>query len=448
MKPDSADRAMAAGGGRGVSVGAKAEVRRDAGRGTRSESGAGGQPSQRPTLGLLYFAYFAAVIIPQTLGFADKGSVLDTLWKFVVIAVFLYVAFRLHPRMPLSGAMLMTLYGASQLLVLYVVPPGISESVIVTNALTVIAMAYACLYVPWSVKGMGTKDVVFFMKSYVAFMVVACVYNLAANWSLILRVGSLSTAYSVDIASFFDNKNTFGMFLYLAVAATVFLLKVDRRAVYKWVFAFFMLSLVLTFSRTALGAAGIFLVIELLARPKRRFQNAAILGGLSAFASAAIGLSDGLKDFVVRLVIRDDSAVLARGDVWQVGFSLLQGGRLFFGYGEGASMQLLATSAISQYTHNALLTLLLDGGLIKVGLWLLVATFVLRRLRGVHAHSPSVYSWFLAINVSGLAYSMFESVTWFDASAVSFIYTVLSLSTLLLYENRTQSEGTDATAAE
>ncbi len=65
-----------------------------------------------------------------------------------------------------------------------------------------------------------TKEyIIYFMKYMIIFAVIACLYNIVTNWTLILNLTNITSSYQVHLKSFFPNRNQFGMFLFIAIVA-------------------------------------------------------------------------------------------------------------------------------------------------------------------------------------------------------------------------------------
>ena len=122
------------------------------------------------------------------------------------------------------------------------------------------------------------ENIIYFMKYMIIFAIIACLYNIVKNWTLILNLTNITSSYQVDLKSFFPNRNQFGMFLFIAIVANNYRTLVSKKnSAYYMVNFLLIMNLMMTMSRGAILAVLIFYIIlyiqHLKIKKKLRFTN-------------------------------------------------------------------------------------------------------------------------------------------------------------------------------
>ena len=106
------------------------------------------------------------------------------------------------------------------------------------------------------------ENIIYFMKYMIIFAIIACLYNIVKNWTLILNLTNITSSYQVDLKSFFPNRNQFGMFLFIAIVANNYRTLVSKKnSAYYMVNFLLIMNLMMTMSRGAILAVLIFYII-------------------------------------------------------------------------------------------------------------------------------------------------------------------------------------------
>lgn len=112
-----------------------------------------------------------------------------------------------------------------------------------------------------------------FMEQMILLGLIACVFNILFNFGSIIKIFNIETAYSVDIKSFFANRNQFGIFLLIMILSNLYIITNKRDKKYKFLQVFFSLNLLLTMSRNAMVGLFIIYGIRFILMLKEKSKN-------------------------------------------------------------------------------------------------------------------------------------------------------------------------------
>lgn len=283
------------------------------------------------------------------------------------------------------------------------------------------------------------KALIKFMKWIVWIGVIACAYNLVFNFADIMNVSDLTNSYQANFKSFFANRNQFAIFLAMMIIASLYVLKSMeyKSRLYKLFFVIATVSLLLTFSRTAIAAVGLFLILVAHWELRTRFFKK-YLALTASIVMVLILLSlPMVQNLVNTLIVREDSIsdVSGRGEIWQMGLSLVPGRDIVFGVGEFSGLERAERNGF-EFTqfHSFYVDSLVLGGvfwlLLMVGILLVVVMRVRKGMR-YSKYYPMAYYGFVPFVIL----SAFESVGLFGIGYVDTIVTVFFVSIPLLYAN-------------
>ncbi len=405
-------------------------------------------------MGKLYFFYLFSMLFLQIIGMSNKGGFVDTVWKAGVIAV--TMLFMLHrSRYAVARTLLipLLLYLIGQALAISLYPahyPAISTVARLINIAIITAMILLFFSAPHIAAEQDAEaSFIWFLRAFSLLMLYAVIYNLIVNTDAVLGVLNNANVYEDMMSSFFDNKQTFGMFLLMACISTAFLYVMTNLHRYILLLLVFAVNLFLCLSRTALLAAIVFFLLSTALLFKRHNSYARLMIFFYFGALVLLLASSTLRFFISNVMLDTDATMETRQNIWAAAFSILKGRSLFFGYGESCSETLLQYLGTVRYTHNGIIQVLMTGGLFKLILYILIITRTLYSLKTIRRHNPSIAHLFLTTIISIMVYSMGESIVLFDTSSPCVAATTLCVGfPILLERHYVQKEEQEASLVE
>ena len=278
---------------------------------------------------------------------------------------------------------------------------------------------------------LNKADVAMLIYVILLFGIAAALYAFvfqADRWTSVLRgnqVGSNSWRYF----SFFGQRNRFAACLYLSTVCGASLFTMTRRKSLAIAVVFLLLQIAITNSRTAFVAALISVLACVILTSKNRLLlclslGCAILLGVSLFSDA---LSSHLSAFFSHYGGFDSAS--ARTDMWEYGLSeLSEYGMWLSGFGTGTQDVVLSPLFGVSSFHNMYVELMFEGGVIKIGTYLLLiaGSVLLAKSNSAFAEWRLFRTLYLPLLISWLAFSMLESgATPFSTTFFSFLTSVL-----------------------
>lgn len=399
----------------------------------------------RLNLGKVYFCYLFLALFLQIIGVGAKGSLLDTLWKIAVICcVLVYVFIYSKGKIWATVIVPCLIYALGQILAWAFIPSELMGKVNIfssfANVAVVIAMIYLLLSVPYTCKTFEKKDAITFCKAFLWLMLYAVIYNFIVNPEAVLGFMNKKTVYSDMITSFFDNKQTFGMFLLMAVICSVLLYVLEDKSKYLLFAAFFGVNLFICLSRTALLACVVFVaaLLVLMYKPNKKLFN--ILMTVCMVTVGIFLVVSPLRNFLVDVVFNTEETVNARTDIWAAAFEELKEFRWLIGYGESNTSVILLETGVSLYSHNGIIQVLLTGGIVKLILYILVLIKCVSSYSYIKRHNAALANTFIASMISIFVYSMGEAIVLLDTSMPCVVATIVTVALPFCFERMYRRE--------
>ena len=383
-------------------------------------------------LGRLYFGYLFAVLFLQIVGLNAKGTLFDTLWKAIVIITTMFIVVRrtnfLMPKY-LVGAILIYIFGQILAVAYYPeVMKRVSMITVLTNVAIVLAMVYMFLSMPYVTKVFEPAHMSSFLNGFILLMLYAVIFNFIQSPSAVLGVFSNRNVYENMMSSFFDNKQTFGMFLFMAVMSSLLQYVREYKRRYLLLAMVFFLNLFICMSRTALFACVFFAVLLCIFLAGKKTGVPKIISLTVFVITFVIWVVPSLRQFITDVVLDTDRTVDARQEIWDYAFSLMKGPQLLWGYLEGNATTVLTFGGRSNYAHNGVVQVLLTGGVLKLVLFCFVVARCIKTYFRIKKHDAVLAGVFGAIFGGVMMYSMGESVVLFDTSAWCVVATILCVA--------------------
>lgn len=278
-----------------------------------------------------------------------------------------------------------------------------------------------------------TKEkIIRFMDYMIVFGIIACLYNIAVNWNSILNLTNITSSYQVNIKSFFPNRNQFGMFLFITIVANNYRTLVSKKNLTYYMVTFLLIvNLIMTMSRGAILALLIFYIILYIQNIKSIRTPISFIILLFTFMMV-IFTNSQLKDFIVRNVVRADTGVAGRLDVWKMGIDVYSKSNLFSGVGfhTGIDIAKAAGFEFDQF-HNFFIDILVSGGFIEL-LFIVTTIFYVYRRVMMKCWDKSYKRIYKASMYAIFALGLVESVSFFSIGFVDTIYTIFFITIPIL----------------
>ncbi|MBL6537185.1 O-antigen ligase family protein [Streptococcus suis] len=178
---------------------------------------------------------------------------------------------------------------------------------------------------------LAEKDIICFFKRLCQLAFAACLLNVFLNFNQLRAIGALTGSYGAQFKSFFPNRNTFGIFLLVAIISNQYLIDTDKRKIHYFLQLFFILNLILTFARTSIAGMLIFYFSYVVSKivVQKQVNLKVIAGLLVLFATSVFFLdqmmsSTNILEKIDTLLLRTDSLEDGSGrfDVWLNGLEI------------------------------------------------------------------------------------------------------------------------------
>lgn len=386
---------------------------------------------QRKTvnLGKVYFWYLFLVLFLQIIGLDGRSNTLEMVWKIAVIGcTMIYIVNKQSWRVSRQLVFPCILYVAGQLLA-YTNYSGARISMFI-NCAVVIGMAYMFISLPSAGCGFTPEDMLWFVKAFIALMLYAVAYQIVTDPAAVFGALSNGSAYSDMLSSFFDNKQTFGMFLFVAIIVSCMGMAMTKKKSYLVSAGVFFVMLFLCSSRTSLLACVVFILMMLLLFFRSNKNLALAVSSLVLIFILLILVVPSLNRFVSEVLLDTEDTVNAREIIWDASFRSMRGEKIIFGYGEGNASKAIwgVSSDLIGNTHNGLIHVYVTGGLLKLVMYALVVILSLRSTVRIYKHNTALASVFLAAVVSLIVFSMGESLVFLDTSSPCVVASIVGVA--------------------
>lgn len=382
----------------------------------------------------IFFAlYIIIALFPQIFHF---GGMLSLVWKIaVVLLLFLRIASAgLVYSMSSVGVKYMAFYILMRVICLFT-----NESVGIETILNIgieLLLLYFFLDTPIRDNRIVESNVLQFLNIYVFFIIISCLYNMVANYNVLLHLNTLSVYGKNATHSFFDNKNTFGVFLLFGSLAAMFLKVIEGKQ--RWLFAIilFLLNELMAMCRTAIILTLIILIISFLIGERDSFFKRLVF---SVFLIIVCGVLcwfvPQIRRFLTNNVFGSTNSLDSRNGYLSKMIPLLRGVYLVFGYGDEKSIELAAEYAGNRYYHNTYLHILMSGGVLKFAFFIVIIIHSIIITYKVFKKDAKTGSLCFSAIMLYLIYSWVESVILFETPVIATLATIFVVSVPQFFYN-------------
>lgn len=286
------------------------------------------------------------------------------------------------------------------------------------------------------------KKINIFMKLIVFMGIVACINNMILYFNEILQtIGLAKISGSINMKSFFANRNQFAFFLYLTIIANIYvIISQKNNLIYKLLMLLFLGNLFFSMSRTGMLVVAIFFVLYFIFCDKINTKTkitilvlCAILG-IIAFI-IMMNINPQLVNYIGRFErIKDLSG---RTRIWERGIDLLLQNpiNLIFGVGrfQGTELLVFKTKSFTQF-HNIYIDMLVTGGLMLLGFIFWIYYFVVKTIK--ESKIDKKYKiLYKAMFITFAIYICFESFGRFSIGSSDTLCLIFFITIPLLHAN-------------
>jgi len=377
-------------------------------------------------------------LISNYLGFTIPAYIniaLCLILLVLVIFVLLYNKNKINPKLSLifvSIAIIYTIY-----LMLYGrLVSGISYNEILSNVKNIWMMSLlgfiSLVIVPRIVTKKNINFILYFLilLSFIS-TIYFCIKDLPAILKDFLSDHSLWLS-----ASFYTNKNTYGIILFLGVVSSLFIMNFNKKLRYLFISFYFVIFMVLAYAKTAFICALIiylFLFMYGILHIKKTWKKVTILLSLAIVLIALgliisditpIKLPSNIKEYLSKLVYASKT-LTSRIQEFVKSIAGLNYKNIYMGVGYESALALVKEYSGYDAFHTAYNQDLLSGGILMTILKLLAIIYILKCIHQIKPKNKASYILLLGTFVSYMFYSLCESILLFDWAFLSFAITLL-----------------------
>ena len=274
----------------------------------------------------------------------------------------------------------------------------------------------------------------YLMKLFVILGVAACIYNFIFNFYDILNFYKITSTYDLSLNSIFSNRNQFGAYLFLATVAYNFYNDRKKITAKNYViYGLFILNIILTMSRGAILATGIFVILILLYNKK--YKTIIFLLILAILLAIIVNQYFPIFKFISDNILRTDTGTTGRTKIWATALSIWKNGSIMFGTGYYSGLEIAKTSYAFKYSqfHSYYCDLLVEGGIAQL-LFISIIIFLCYRnsqkCKDIYLKRTMTASF-----ISILVFSFFESVNFLALGYADMLYTIFYMTVPILLSN-------------
>lgn len=379
----------------------------------------------------IYALFIIGALSPQILGF--NGSLFDTFFKLCLIGLLLLFLFekRTIRYFDFYGVLYLALLITSYSLTFLASNDSIGT--FLENSIISILLVYLLYRCPKNSAGIQLEDCLRFYSIYVYFILIACLYNMTIHYNSLLNIMNLSVYGGSEICSFFDNKNTFGVFLMFGVLGAMILKTITNQKRWLVIILICILNELMAMCRTAIAlSVGLFIAGVLIDKTHRKRNAFLLLFGVGT-AIFIINTNSGIGHYFTRTLFGSTQSLDARNNYIQEMLPLIHGQYAFWGYGDIEASRLAATVTGNQYYHNTYLKLLISGGILRLWVYIMALALAIQNGINVFRHDVKIGGLCLLSIIIYIVYSCVESVILFDTPVVAMVATIFTISMPILF---------------
>lgn len=388
---------------------------------------------RKKTVPYFFGIFIVLAMLPQIIGF--NGSMVDSIYKLLLLA-WLFI-------MTLASK---NIGKVSYFTLIFIVVSLINTiGTLAINNISIVSEVYifligiilSIILVESALKENTLRffDVLVFYKIFVYFMLIAAIYNMIIHFNSLLHITSISVYNSENICSFFDNKNTYGVFLIFAVLASTILNIITREKLWLVSSGIFLVNELMAMCRTAILLSLILIAISFWVDESKKIRNAIVFSLLIITVVATLNTNDFVREYVLNNLFGSTKSIDARNSYIEALLPFARGAHLWFGYGNRGALELAAQYTGNVYYHNAYLKELMMGGIIKLGTQIFVLLTSFKYGFRCRKLKKTIGNLCILSTIIYIIYVFAESVILFDAPVVAIMAVMFIISMPILFYN-------------
>lgn len=383
-----------------------------------------------------YAIFIIAALLPQILGI--NGGMLDMVWKLVVIGSLLFLTRKNFLSFYLYSFIYILLSSTSQICAVAFNNESIL-SVLVNLVITTLVVIVFFNY-PLQVKKIKIDEILIFYKIFVYFMLISCIYNVVLHPSRIFTLTSFDIYGSEEICSFFDNKNTFGVFLLFASLATVILKYYTKQNRWSYILGLIIINEIMAGCRTAIIISIVLMIASILITKNgitfKRIIITALVVAVFAFLLNYIEIFNR----IFNNLFSSTESMDTRNDYIDSMKPLITGIYAVFGYGNATSAELAYKYTGNQYYHNTYLNIIITEGIIGLILFASIIFMSIKTAIKIKKYDRGASFLCVLSCFVYLVYAYVESTLLFSTPVVSMLSTIFVVSMPILFLKAVKSQ--------
>lgn len=374
-----------------------------------------------------------AAMLPQIMGF--NGSTLDTVYKIVLITLILFLVNRNASFFIVSKYFAFYLFAKIICCCAVIIINDTSIRAELQSVIVSVLLLYLLYESAINVRNLQIENIEKFYRIIVYFMFAASLYNMIVHFNSLIHLTSLAVYNSENICSFFDNKNTFGVFLLFGVLAAT-ILKILTNEV-KWILfaGIFLVNELMSMCRTAIILSLLLIFISFFVNKEQRVKSIFLAIGIILAILLILHNNDSVSNYIFNNLFGNSNSVDVRNSYVENMLPLAKGAHLLFGYGESNASLLAGQYTGNQYYHNTYLKELISGGIVRLGIQ--ISGIILSFFYGIkcRGYNKTIGNLCLLSTMVYLIYSNVESVSLFDSPVVGMMAVIFIISIPIMLYN-------------
>lgn len=347
----------------------------------------------------------------------------------------LYYFFKITNEISKLGVVLAFLYYfISSLTLISNIYYGIStDGFDILNTLANFGTFFLFFSLPLTIK-LKENDIDLFLKIFLCFSLISCLYNIVINLSSLEHIFSLTNSYDVAFKSFFSNRNQYGAFLFISITVLDLLKKTFNSSV-KFYFSYFLLALnlLLSMSRGAILACLLYVTIYSIFKNKNRIdwlKGTMVLSALILFITNSFVIN-----IVNKYIVRPENGSTGRSKLWELGSEIFSQHNPTTGIGLQTAINIAKQRGMERDEfHNFYLEVLLSGGFLEFLFFILIFLIIIFWIM-VFIKNKDIKANLLARMIGFLSLGFVESVGLFSMGYVDIFFSIFLITLPLLYIN-------------
>ena len=389
-----------------------------------------------------FYGIFAIVaLVPQIFGFNDSAfNDVYKIFTIIMLAAMLFCTAKVKLLKPFVAFYLMLTLTSKLCTCIssgYSLFKGLFDYLL-------IVLLFVMLYVfPQEIKVDSRKSIFNFYYIYAMFMLFACAYNMIKHFNSLIHITSINIYNPVDLCSFFDNKNTFGVYLLFGVVSALALRLFTKKKRWTLLIMIFMINEYMAMCRTAMLISLAIVVITLMFTDYKKYRVLIFLGVmiiavmvvLASFIINKVNPDKNIIEILINNAFSNTDSLEVRDEYVKNMLPLIRGRAALFGYGEDKAANFALLYTENRYYHNSYLKVLMTGGIFRMLLQAILIFVSLKNSLSVYKKNKSDGLICFISVITYLVYATAEAVILLDAYVLSMIIAIIVVTMPQLFNS-------------